>query len=49
MVVIDGDRLAELMIDYNVGVSTRETYVVKRIDSDYFGDESYYSGKLNVR
>ena len=49
VVLIDGDRLAELMIDHNVGVSTRETYEVKRIDSDYFGEESYYSGKLNVR
>ena len=28
VVLIDGDRLAELMIDHNVGVSTRETYEV---------------------
>jgi restriction endonuclease Mrr len=28
-----------LMIDYNVGVSERETYPVKRVDGDYFGDE----------
>ncbi len=39
MILIDGDRLAALMIDYNVGVSERETYTVKRVDSDYFGDE----------
>jgi hypothetical protein len=26
------------MIDYNVDVSDRETYAVKRVDSDYFGD-----------
>ena len=35
-----GEGLAALMIDYKVGVSDRETYVVKRVDSDYFGDET---------
>lgn len=38
VILIDGERLAELMIDHNVGVSDRETYSVKRIDSDYFGE-----------
>jgi restriction system protein len=36
VVLIDGKRLTDLMIDYNVGVSTTITYQVKRIDSDYF-------------
>jgi restriction system protein len=36
VVLIDGKRLAELMIDFNVGVATAQTYHVKRIDSDYF-------------
>jgi restriction system protein len=36
VVLIDGRRLAELMIDFEVGVSTARTYHVKRIDSDYF-------------
>jgi restriction system protein len=36
IVLIDGRRLAELMIDFEVGVSTARTYHVKRIDSDYF-------------
>jgi restriction endonuclease Mrr len=27
------------MIDHNVGVTARETYTVKRIDSDYFGED----------
>lgn len=36
VVLIDGVQLADLMIDYNIGVSTRETYVIKRVDSDYF-------------
>jgi restriction endonuclease Mrr len=31
--------VAGLMIDYNVGVSEWETYVIKRVDSDYFEEE----------
>jgi restriction system protein len=40
VVLVDGERLAALMIDYNIGVSDRETYAVKRVDSEYFGDET---------
>ncbi|QGQ21939.1 restriction endonuclease [Gimesia benthica] len=36
VVLIDGNRLAQLMIDFNVGVSTAQSYFIKRIDSDYF-------------
>ncbi|QYK14665.1 restriction endonuclease [Shewanella rhizosphaerae] len=36
IVLIDGRELAALMIEHNVGVSTRELYAVKAIDSDYF-------------
>lgn len=36
IVLIDGKRLASLMIDFDVGVSGSASYVVKRIDSDYF-------------
>jgi restriction system protein len=39
IVLIDGRRLAELMIDFEVGVNTAATYHLKRVDSDYF-DES---------
>lgn len=39
IVLIDGERLASLMVDYNVGVSTVGQYEVKKIDSDYFDDE----------
>jgi restriction system protein len=39
VVLVDGERLAALMIDYGVGVSEREAYRVMRVDSDYFGDE----------
>ena len=36
IVLIDGEELAQLMIDYNLGVSTQRTYEIKRLDSDYF-------------
>lgn len=39
VVLIDGDELAQLMIDYNLGVSTVASYEIKRIDSDYFQEE----------
>ncbi|MEO8206134.1 MAG: restriction endonuclease [Chthoniobacterales bacterium] len=38
VVLIDGDRLAELMIEHNIGVSIAETIYIKRIDSDYFDE-----------
>lgn len=40
IVLIDGSALAELMIDYDVGVSVITTYQLKRMDSDFF-DEGY--------
>jgi restriction system protein len=36
IVLIDGSRLAELMIDFGVAVATDATYTVKRIDNDFF-------------
>ena len=39
IILIDGDSLSNLMIDYDIGVSTMNTYLIKRIDSDYFVDE----------
>ena len=36
VVLVDGKRLAELMIDHNVGITTSNKYEVKKIDSDYF-------------
>lgn len=36
IVLIDGERLAELMIDYGVGVSRVASYEIKKIDQDYF-------------
>jgi restriction system protein len=37
--LIDGQELATLMIEHNVGVSVVSTYQIKRIDSDYFAEE----------
>jgi restriction system protein len=39
IVLIDGEQLAQLMIDYNLGCTTQQTYELKKIDSDYFGEE----------
>src|SRR3990172_5835551 len=39
IVLIDGETLAQLMIDHNVGVSTIASYELKKIDSDYFSEE----------
>ena len=39
IVLVDGNQLTELMIEYNLGVSVVETYVVKRVDYDFFNDE----------
>jgi restriction system protein len=39
LVLIDGERLAELMIEHDLGVSTVASYQVKRLDSDFFVDE----------
>lgn len=36
IVLIDGDELASLMLDYNLGVTVSATYELKEIDSDYF-------------
>ena len=38
IVLIDGEQLAQFMIDYDVGVTETASYVIKKIDSDYFVD-----------
>lgn len=38
IVLVDGERLGRLMIEYDVGVSTVETYRVKKVDTDFFAD-----------
>ena len=39
VVLVDGDTLAKLMIDYNLGVSTQATYQIKQLDNDYFNED----------
>lgn len=36
IVLIDGEQLAQMLIDNNVGVTTVANYEIKRVDSDYF-------------
>lgn len=38
IILIDGNRLAELMIRHNVGVRVKNTFEVKKIDEDYFSE-----------
>lgn len=40
IVLIDGERLTQLMMDFNVGVSSAKTFEVKRMDLEYFEEES---------
>lgn len=39
VVLIDGEELCRYLIDFSVGVSVQETYVLKKVDLDYFTDE----------
>lgn len=39
IVLIDGDKLASLMIEHGLGVTTIATYEVRRLDSDFFSEE----------
>jgi len=36
IVLINGEQLAQYMINFNIGVSIEETYEIKKIDLDYF-------------
>lgn len=39
IVLVNGQRMAELMIAHNVGVTIVQTYEIKRVDTDFFGEE----------
>jgi restriction system protein len=39
IILIDGETLAQLMIDYNIGVVPVRKYEIKKIDRDYFSEE----------
>ncbi len=38
VILIDGKKLAKLMIKHNVGVTVKQAYEVKKIDEDFFTD-----------
>ncbi len=38
IVLIAGEQLSQLMIDYKLGVTVQQTYEIKRVDNDYFGE-----------
>jgi len=40
VILVDGVMLTNLMIEYNLGVSTETVYEIKRIDTDFFSDEN---------
>lgn len=39
IILVDGDTLAKLMIEYELGVSTEIVYKIRRIDTDFFMEE----------
>lgn len=39
VVLVDGPQLTRLMIEHGVGVTTRQSYHLKRVDQDYFTTE----------
>lgn len=39
IILVDGQKLAELMIECGVGVSAQKEYIVKKIDLDYFVED----------
>lgn len=39
--LVDGRKLVELMIDHGLGVSTSNTYEIKKIDRDYFPEDLF--------
>ena len=39
IILIDGSELASLMVEHDLGVSTKQVYDIKQIDSDYFNED----------
>lgn len=39
IVLIDGDKLVDLMYGYNVGIQVKDVYKVKELDNDFFEGE----------
>lgn len=42
IVLIDGQKLAKLMIEYDIGVSTSVSYHLKNLDTDFFNDDESF-------
>ena len=40
VVLVDGEKLTKLMIEYNLGVSVETVYTIKKIDTDFFSEEN---------
>lgn len=40
IVLVDGDTLTRLMIEYSIGVSVSQTYSIKKLDTDFFSEDS---------
>lgn len=38
IVLVDGDRLAKLMVDHDLGVISTKTYVIKEVSNDFFDE-----------
>ena len=39
IILVNGETLAQRMIDYDIGVAPVASYYLKRMDSDYFSEE----------
>jgi restriction system protein len=40
VILIDGERLTELMVEFGVGVRTNRVIEIKRLDEDFFSDDA---------
>ena len=36
LILIDGPTLASLLVEHNIGAQNSETFVLKRVDEDFF-------------
>jgi restriction system protein len=39
IVIVDGARLAQPMIDHRVGVSVKQVFELKKLDEDFFDED----------
>ena len=38
IILIDGEKLVDLMVRYNIGVQIKTTYEIKQVDEDFFDE-----------